>query len=108
MIKKCEMALEITDSNIGEVLNSELVVIDFWAAWCGPCRMVGPVIDELANDNPDIMVGKINVDENPVSATNYGIRSIPAILFIKNGVVVDRLLGANPKSAYQNKINALK
>lgn len=102
------MALEITDSNIGEVLNSELVVIDFWAAWCGPCRMVGPVIDELANDNPDIMVGKINVDENPVSATNYGIRSIPAILFIKNGVVVDRLLGANPKSAYQNKINALK
>lgn len=102
------MALEITDSNIGEVLTSELVVIDFWAAWCGPCRMVGPVIDELANDNPDIMVGKINVDENPVSATNYGIRSIPAILFIKNGVVVDRLLGANPKSAYQNKINALK
>lgn len=102
------MALEITDSNISEVLTSELVVIDFWASWCGPCRMIGPVIDELANDNPDIMIGKINVDENPVSATNYGIRSIPAILFIKNGVVVDRLLGANPKSAYQNKINTLK
>ncbi len=102
------MALEITDSNIDETLGNNLVVIDFWAPWCGPCRMMSPVIDELANDNPDIIVGKVNVDENPNSAANFGVRSIPTIVFVKNGEVVDKVLGANPKSLYQNKINTLK
>lgn len=102
------MALEITDSNIVEVLEQEITVIDFWAEWCGPCRMVGPVIEELAEDNPNIAIGKVNVDENPKSAADFGIRSIPAVLFFKNGELVDKLIGANPKSAYQDKINALK
>jgi len=105
------MALEVTDSNIGEVLESEITVLDFWAQWCGPCRMVGPIIEELATDNESddsVSVGKVDVDKNPRAAATYGIRSIPAVIYFKDGKEVDRIMGARPKSDYQDRINSLK
>lgn len=104
------MALEITDTNIGVALESEITVLDFWAQWCGPCRMVGPIIDELSDDNSsneDITIGKVDVDSNPRLAATYGIRSIPAVIYFKNGEEVGRILGGNPKSVYQDKIDTL-
>lgn len=101
------MALEFTDSNFKtEVLESnQLSVIDFWAEWCGPCRALTPVIDELSKDYAGkVKVGKVNVDNNPNLSINYGITSIPAILFIKNGEVVDKQIGAVPKSVLDKKI----
>jgi thioredoxin 1 len=103
------MALELTDSNFTEVvLNSDkLTVVDFWAEWCGPCRAIGPVIEELATEyEGKVNVGKVNVDLNAEVSTNYGISSIPAILFIKNGEVVDKQIGAVPKSVLEKKILA--
>jgi thioredoxin 1 len=103
------MALEFTDSNFqAEVLDSDkLSVIDFWAEWCGPCRAIGPVIEELSNEyQGKVNVGKVNVDHNPNISMNYGITSIPAILFIKGGKVVDKQIGAVPKSVLDKKIQA--
>jgi thioredoxin 1 len=105
------MALEVTDSNLDETLQTEITVLDFWAQWCGPCRMVGPVIEELANDNKDdegVAIGKVDVDQNPEAAVRFGIRSIPAVIYFRDGQEVDRIMGANPKSVYQDKINSLK
>jgi len=101
------MAQEFTDSNFEtNVLKSDkLTVIDFWAEWCGPCRAIGPVIDELSKEYAGkVNVGKVNVDENPQVSMNYGITSIPAILFIKDGQVVDKLVGAQPKGNFVKKI----
>jgi thioredoxin 1 len=101
------MALEFTDTNFkADVLDSDkLTVVDFWAEWCGPCRAIGPVIEDLSKEYAGkINVGKVNVDHNPEVSMNYGITSIPAILFIKNGVVVDKLVGAQPKSNFVKKI----
>ena len=103
------MALEFTDSNFEtDVLQSDqLTVVDFWAEWCGPCRAIGPVIEDLSKDYAGkINVGKVNVDYNPQVSMNYGITSIPAILFIKNGQVVDKLVGAQPKGNFVKKIEA--
>ncbi|MEP6512942.1 MAG: thioredoxin [Parafilimonas sp.] len=103
------MALEFSDSNFEvAVLNSEkLTVVDFWAEWCGPCRAIGPIIEDLAKEyNGKINVGKLNVDQNPQVSMNYGITSIPAILFIKGGKVVDKQIGAVPKSMIEKKIQA--
>ena len=103
------MALELTDTNFQqEVINSDkLSVVDFWAEWCGPCRAIGPVIEELSKEyDGKVKVGKVNVDNNPQVSLNYGITSIPAILFIKNGEVVDKLIGAQPKSNFVKKIEA--
>ncbi len=103
------MALELTDSNFQTtVLESDkLNVVDFWAEWCGPCRAIGPVIEELAKQyTGKINVGKLNVDNNPNVSVNYGITSIPAILFIKGGKVVDKQIGAVPKSVLEKKIQA--
>ncbi|CAL1519222.1 thioredoxin [Chitinophaga sp. MM2321] len=103
------MALEFTDSNFEtEVLNSDkLTVIDFWAEWCGPCRAIGPVIEELSKDYAGkVNIGKVNVDQNPQLSVNYGITSIPAILFVKGGQVVDKQVGAVPKSVLDKKIQA--
>lgn len=83
------------------------VIVDFWAEWCGPCRAIGPVIEELSLEwAGKVNVGKVNVDHNPQLSMNYGITSIPAIIFIKNGVVVDKLVGAQPKHSFVKKIEA--
>ncbi|MDO9154951.1 MAG: thioredoxin [Paludibacter sp.] len=103
------MALEITDENIKELINSgKPVVIDFWAEWCGPCRMVGPIIEELAQEfDGQVLIGKLNVDENVETPNEYGIRNIPTILFFKDGQVVDKQIGATQKSVFAAKIQAL-
>src|SRR6476620_10397138 len=98
------MAKEFNDSNFQtEVLASDkLTVIDFWAEWCGPCRAIGPMIEELSKEYD----GRVNVDKNPMVSMNYGITSIPAILFIKGGKVVDKLIGAQPKGNFVKKIES--
>ena len=103
------MAKEFNDANFkSEVLDSDkLSVIDFWAEWCGPCRAIGPVIEELSLEwAGKVNSGQVNVDLNPQLSMNYGITSIPAILFIKNGVVVDKLVGAQPKMSFVKKIES--
>ncbi len=105
------MAHEFTDANFQtEVLDSDkLSVIDFWAEWCGPCRAIGPVIEELSKEySGSVNVGKVNVDHNPQISMNYGITSIPAILFVKGGQVVDKLVGAQPKANFVKKIDQHK
>ena len=104
------MALEITDENFDElVLKSEKpVVVDFWAEWCGPCRMIVPLINEMSKDfEGKALVGKVNVDQNTNVSAQFGVRSIPTVLFIKNGEVVDKSVGAVPKATLEAKLNAL-
>jgi thioredoxin 1 len=104
------MTIEITDANFEEkVVNSgKPVVIDFWAEWCGPCRMVGPIVEELAEDYKDqIVVGKLNVDNNPQVTEKFGIRNIPTVLFLNKGEVADKQVGAVPKSSLEEKVKAL-
>lgn len=103
------MALEITEANFDEVvMNSDKpVVIDFWAAWCGPCKMIGPLIDEMATEyDGKAVVGKVDVDSNPSISAKFGVRNIPTVLFIKNGEVVDKSVGAVPKGQLVEKLNA--
>jgi thioredoxin 1 len=103
------MALEFTDANFATdvIASDKLTVVDFWAEWCGPCRAIGPVIEELSTEYAGkVNIGKVNVDNNPEISMNYGITSIPAILFIKNGEIVDKQIGAVPKSVLDKKIQA--
>jgi len=103
------MALEITDANFEElVLKSDKpVLVDFWAEWCGPCRMVGPIVEELSKDfDGKAVVGKVNVDLNSQISANYGIRNIPTLLIFKNGEIVDKQVGAVPKAALAAKLQA--
>ena len=103
------MALEITDENFQEVvLNSDKpVLVDFWATWCGPCRTVGPIVDELATElEGRAVVGKVNVDSNSDTPLTYEIRSIPTLLIFKNGEIVDKLVGSVPKSQLLEKLEA--
>jgi len=103
------MAVEFTDSNFEELAlkSDKPVLVDFWAEWCGPCRMVGPVVEELATEyDGKAVIGKVNVDQNPEISSKYGIRSIPTILFIKDGEVVDKQVGAVSKDVLAGKIDA--
>ena len=104
------MALEITDANFEEtVLKSDKpVMVDFWAAWCGPCRMVGPIIDDISKEyGGKAVVGKLDVDANQEFAAKYGVRNIPTVLIFQNGEVVGRQVGVAPKNAYSEAIDAL-
>ncbi len=104
------MAVEFTDANFEDlVLKSDKpVIVDFWAVWCGPCRMVGPIVQEIGEDYADkALVGKLDVDHNPQMARKFGIRNIPTVLFFKNGEVVDKQVGAVPKQKLVEKLEAL-
>ena len=103
------MALQITDSNFNEYASAgKLMVLDFWAEWCGPCRMVSPIIDELSNEYEGrVIVGKMDVDNNDEVVSQFGIRNIPTVLFLKNGQVVDKIVGATSKDKFVAKIETL-
>lgn len=103
------MALTITDSNFDELLaEGKPMVVDFWATWCGPCKKISPYIEELAENYGDkAIIGKVDVDENDELAIRYGVRNIPTILFIRNGEVVDKQIGAAPKAVFEAKLQSI-
>ncbi|OUR74109.1 thioredoxin [Arcobacter sp. 31_11_sub10_T18] len=99
--------IELTNENFDTTVNEGVSLVDFWAPWCGPCRMIAPVIEELAGDfEGKANICKVNTDEQQDLATKYGVRSIPTILFMKNGEVVDQMVGASSKQALTDKLNA--
>ena len=104
------MALEITDSNFEEIVlkSDKPVMVDFWAAWCGPCRMVGPIIDELSEEyEGKAVVGKVDIDSNQQYAAQFGVRNIPTVLVFKNGELVDRKVGVSSKNDYAQALDNL-
>jgi thioredoxin 1 len=104
------MAIQITDANFEELVvkSTKPVLVDFWAEWCGPCRMVGPLVEEISNEyEGKAIVGKVDVDNNPEISMKFGIRNIPTILFFKGGQVADKIVGAGAKSAMTAKLDAL-
>ena len=104
------MALTITDQNFEEVVlkSDKVVLIDLWAEWCGPCRMVGPIVEEMAKEYEGrAVIGKLDVDNNPETTNRFGVRNIPTILFIKSGEIVDKQVGAVPKAVLTKKLDAL-
>ncbi len=101
------MALEVNDSNFDEVVlkSDKPVIVDFWAEWCGPCRAIAPIIEEISKEyNDKVLVVKCNVDNNPRMTDKFGIRNIPTVLFIKNGIVADKQVGAVPKNVFVSKL----
>jgi len=104
------MAIEITDANFEELVvkSDKPVMIDFWAVWCGPCRMIAPIVEEMSTEyEGKAVIGKVDVDSNPNVAMKYGIRNIPTVIFVKGGEVVDKQVGAAPKNAFTAKLDAL-
>ncbi len=103
------MVNEFTNSNFESFTSTNhLVVIDFWAEWCGPCRLIAPIIHELAEEYTDVVFGKVNVDLENELAIKFGIRNIPTVIFMKNGKVLDKIIGAVPKTKFVEKIHSLK
>jgi len=103
------MVQEVTDQTFQEfVSGSKVVVVDCWAAWCGPCRFLSPIVNELAEENKDIAFGKLNVDSNNAIPMKYGVMSIPTLLYFKDGEMVDKTIGALPKRALQERLEKLK
>lgn len=100
--------IELNDANFDQIINSDKpVLVDFWAEWCGPCKMIGPVVEELAGDyEGKVVIGKLNVDENPAVTARFGVRSIPTLLVFKGGQIVDKQVGAVPKSVLSQKLAA--
>lgn len=100
------MVIDLDDSTFESVLASkENLIIDFWAPWCGPCRVLSPTIEELASEETNVTFAKLNVDENPAVATRYGIRSLPSLLFMKNGTIVHQTIGVHSKTVIKDHIN---
>ena len=104
------MAIEVNDNNFDEIVlkSDKPVIVDFWAEWCGPCRMVGPIVEEIGEEYKEkAVVVKVDVDSNPGISAKYGIRNIPTILYFKNGEIVDKQVGAVPKSNLVSKLEAI-
>ncbi len=104
------MAVEVTDATFEEIVlkSDKPVLVDFWAAWCGPCRMLAPIVDELNNDFGDkVVITKVDVDAHQEFAAKYGVRNIPTVLMFKGGEVADKQVGVAPKAVYTDKLNAL-
>ena len=101
-------AIEITDANFEEIIKSDKpILVDFWAEWCGPCKMIGPLVEEIAGEyEGKAVIGKVDVDSNPEVAAKFGIRSIPTLLFFKGGEIVDKQVGAVPKAVLAQKLDA--
>ena len=103
------MTKTVTDESFDDLITAtDVVVVDFWAPWCGPCRVLGPTIDKVANENKDITVVKVNVDDQQDLAIKYQIRNIPTVLFFKNGEVATKLIGVNTQEKMEEVINDLK
>ena len=105
---EAKMALELNDNNFDATIKEGISVIDFWAPWCGPCKMMAPVVDKLATNNPDLKVGKVDIDESPQIAQKYNVMSIPTIIIFKDGEPVDQTVGVVNEKALMTKINAIK
>ncbi|HOA29595.1 MAG: thioredoxin [Candidatus Cloacimonetes bacterium] len=101
------MIIELSDQNFSEIISNGKVLIDFWADWCGPCRMIGPIVEEVAAEVSDVTVAKVNVDDYPELAGKHGVMSIPTLLYLKDGQVVDTSVGLVPKNVILSKLAAL-